>query len=44
MAFLEKSSCVERYAYFGSADNDKDLLSSNPATHLSDLGIDYGYH
>lgn len=40
MAFLEGNGCVERYAYFGSANNDKSLLDDG-VVHLSTLGIHY---
>ncbi|OAA60111.1 hypothetical protein ISF_06122 [Cordyceps fumosorosea ARSEF 2679] len=40
MAFLEGNACVERYAYFGTANNDQSLLSSE-ASHLSELGMHY---
>ncbi|KAM3545431.1 hypothetical protein ARSEF1564_001593 [Beauveria bassiana] len=40
MAFLEGNPCVERYAYFGTANNDLSLLS-NEHSHLSELGSHY---
>ncbi|KAJ3494304.1 hypothetical protein NLG97_g4170 [Lecanicillium saksenae] len=40
MDFLEGNGCVERYAYFGSANNDQSLLDPG-VVHLSELGIHY---
>lgn len=40
MAFLEGNGCVERYAYFGTANNDECLLS-NEQSRLSELGRHY---
>ncbi|KAM3550019.1 hypothetical protein ARSEF4850_008549 [Beauveria asiatica] len=40
MTFLEGNPCVERYAYFGTANNDLSLLS-NEDSHLSELGSHY---
>lgn len=40
MAFLEGNACVQRYAYFGTANNDKCLLS-NEQSRLSELGHHY---
>lgn len=40
--YLDSSSCVERYAYFGAADNDKRLLvGSGPG--LSALGQEFAF-
>ncbi len=40
MAFLESNRCVERYAYFGTANNDKSLLSDQ-GNRLSEIGNHY---
>ncbi|OAR02166.1 hypothetical protein LLEC1_03498 [Akanthomyces lecanii] len=40
MAFLEGNACVQRYAYFGTANNDMSLLS-NEQSRLSELGHHY---
>lgn len=40
MSFLEGNRCVQRYAYFGTANNDKCLLS-NEQSRLSELGHHY---
>lgn len=42
MPFLDKSPCVERYAYFGTADNSKVLLQ-NGGPALSPLGNQYAF-
>lgn len=41
MDFLERTSCVERYSYFGSAQYDQDFIDSSTITHLTELGIQY---
>ncbi|KAF3766763.1 hypothetical protein M406DRAFT_253877, partial [Cryphonectria parasitica EP155] len=40
--FLDNEPCVERYAYFGSADGDESLLA-NGGPALSTLGKQYAY-
>ncbi|KAJ4154162.1 hypothetical protein LMH87_010623 [Akanthomyces muscarius] len=43
LPWLDKKACIERYAYFGTANNNKDLLVGN-GPRFSPLGYDYVYH
>lgn len=43
LPWLDNKACVERYAYFGTANNNKDLLVGN-GPRFSPLGYDYVYH
>ncbi|KAI3396624.1 hypothetical protein diail_11877 [Diaporthe ilicicola] len=42
IAWLDDQQCVERYAYFGTADNDRELLD-NGGPPLSVLGTIYAF-
>ena len=40
--WLDNNACVYRYAYFGTADNDKILLENGGPT-LSPIGVQYTF-